>query len=67
MNNAVYGKNCELKLRRIKIELTRKARRTLIIVEFDKFKVFGENMAALSSPPKKDLLGYTNYSRGHNT
>ena len=56
MNNAVYGKNCESKRRRIKIELTRDARRTLTIVskfEFEKFKVFGENMAALSSRPRK--------------
>ena len=56
MNNAVYGKNCESKRRRMKIELTRDARRTLTIVrkfEFDKFKVFGENMAALSSRPRK--------------
>ena len=56
MNNAVYGKNCELKRRRMKIELTRDARRTLTIVskfEFDKFKVFVENMAALSSCPRK--------------
>ena len=56
MNNAVYRKNCESKRRRMKIELTRDARRTLTIVskiEFDKFKVFGENMAALSSRPRK--------------
>ena len=56
MNNAVYGKNCESKRRRMKIELTRDARRTLTIVskfEFEKFKVFGENMAALSSRPRK--------------
>ena len=56
MNKAVYGKNCELKRRRMKIELLRDARRTLTIVkkfEFDKFEVFGENMAALSSRPRK--------------
>ena len=56
MNKAFYGKNCESKRRRMKIELLRDARRTLTIVrkfEFDKFKVFGENMAALSSRPKK--------------
>ena len=55
MNNAVYGKNCESKRQWMKIKLTRDARRTLTIVskfEFDKFKVFGENMAALSSRPK---------------
>ena len=56
MNNAVYGKKCESKRRRMKIELTRDARRTLTIVskfEFDKIKVFGENMVALSSRPIK--------------
>ena len=56
MNNAVYGKHCESKRRRMKIELMRDARRTLTIVskfEFDKIKVFGENMAALSSRPRK--------------
>ena len=56
MNNAVYGKNCESKRRRMKIELTRDARPTLTIVskfEFEKFKLFGENMAALSSRPRK--------------
>ena len=57
MNNAVYGKNCKSKRRRMKTDLTRDARRTLTIVskfEFDKFKVFGEeNMAALSSRPRK--------------
>ena len=61
MNNAVYGKNCESKRRPIKIETTRDARRTLTLVikfEFDKFKVFGENMAALSSRPRK-IYWYT--------
>ena len=56
MNNVVYGKNSESKRRRMKIELTKDARRTLTIVskfEFDKFKVFGENMAALTSRPRK--------------
>ena len=56
MNNAVYGTNCESRCRRMKIELTRDARRTLTIVskfEFDKFKVFGENMAAHSYRPRK--------------
>ena len=52
MKNAVDGTNCESKRRRMKIALTRDAWRTPTIVfkfEFDKFKVFGENMAALSS------------------
>ena len=43
MNNAVYRKNCKSKRRRMKIELTRDARRTLTMVskfEFD--KVFGQ-------------------------
>ena len=56
MKNAFYGKNCESKGRRMKIEITRDARRTVTIVrkfEFDKFKVFGENMAALSSHPRR--------------
>ena len=56
MNNAVYGKICESKRLRMKIKRTRDARRTLTIVskfEFDNFKVFGENMAALSSCPTK--------------
>ena len=54
MNNAVYGENCEPKRGRMKIELTREARRTLTIVsKFDKFKVFGENIAALASRPRK--------------
>ena len=56
MKKAFHGKNCESKRRRMKIELLRDARRTLTIVrkfEFDKFKVFGENLAALSSRPRK--------------
>ena len=60
-NNAVYGKYCESKRRRMKIELRRDARRTLPIVskfEFDKFKQFGEKMAALSSHPEK-IYWYT--------
>ena len=54
LNNVDYGKNSESKRRRMKIELTRDARRTLTIVsKFDKFEVFGENMAAFSSRPRK--------------
>ena len=56
LNDAVYRKSCESKRRRMKIELTKEARRTLNIVskfEFDKFAVVGENTAALSSRPRK--------------
>ena len=56
MKKAFYEKNCESKGRRMKIEITREARQTVTIVrkfEFDKFKVFGENMAALSSHPRR--------------
>ena len=56
MKSAVYGKNCESKFQPMKIEFTRDTRQFLTIVskfEFDQFKVFGENMAALSSHPSK--------------
>ena len=53
-NNTVYGKNCWSKRRRLKVELTRDARRTLTrVIKNDKIRVFGENMAALSSRPRK--------------
>ena len=53
MNNAVYGKNCESKRRRSKI--TRNAEQVLNVVskfEFDRFMIFGENVAALTTRPK---------------
>ena len=56
MNNAVYGKNCESKRRRKKLVANRDAESTLSTIskfEFERFFVFGENLAALSTPPKK--------------
>ena len=55
MNNAVYGKNCESKRRRSKITFTRNAEQVLNVVskfEFDRYMIFGENMAALTTRPK---------------
>ena len=55
MNNAVYGKNCESKRRRCKITMTRNAEQVLNVVskfEFDRYMIFGENMAALTTRPK---------------
>ena len=58
MNNAVYGKNCESKRRRSKITITLNAKQVLDVVsklEFDRFMIFGENMAALTTRPKSIL------------
>ena len=55
MNNSVYGKTIETKRRRLKVHITRDAEKTAKLTskfEFDKFKIFGENMAAICSRPK---------------
>ena len=66
-NKDFYGKNCGSKRRRMKVELTRDAKRTLTIVSKNYiFSVWREHGSTLL-PPKKDLLGHTDYSRGHNT
>ena len=55
MNNAVYGKNCESKRRRNKITISRNAEHALKIIsrfEFDRYMIFGENLAALTTRPK---------------
>ena len=55
MNNAVYGKNCESKRRRNKITISRDAEHALKIIsrfEFDRYMIFGENLAALTTRPK---------------
>ena len=55
MNNSVYGKTIESKQRRLKIDITRDAGKTSKFkskFKFDKFKRFGENMAAICSRPK---------------
>ena len=55
MNNSVYGKTIESKRRRLKVDITREAEKTAKLTskfEFDKFKIFGENMAAICSRPK---------------
>ena len=56
MNNAVYGKNCESKRRRNKLVISRDAKSTLSTIskfEFERYFIFGENLAALSTRPKK--------------
>ena len=55
MNNSVYGKTIESKRRRLKVDIIRDAEKTAKLTskfEFDKFKIFGENMAAICSRPK---------------
>ena len=55
MNNSVNGKTIEPKRRRLKVEITRKAESAGRIVskfEFERFKVFEENKAAMSSKSK---------------
>ena len=55
MKKAVYGKYCEYKRRRIKITITRIAEQVLNVLskfEFDRYMIFGENMAALTTRPK---------------
>ena len=69
MNIAVYGKNCESKRRRNKLVIRRDAESTLSTIskfEFERYIIFGENLAALSTRPKKNLLEYTNNSRRFN-
>ena len=51
MNNAVYGKNCESKRRRSKLTIARDPDQVLSSIskfEFDRFMIFGDNLAALS-------------------
>ena len=55
MNNSVYGKTIESKRRQSRVEITRNAERAEKLVskfEFERFKIFGENMAAMFSKPK---------------
>ena len=55
MNNAMYGKTCESKRTRSNVKISRDADETTQIVskfEFDHYKIFGDNMVALSSRPK---------------
>ena len=55
MNNAVYGNNCESKRRRSKITITSNAEQVLNVVskfEFDRYMIFGENRATLTTRPK---------------
>ena len=54
MNNAVYGKNCRSKRRRNKLVISRDAESTLSTIskfEFERYFIFGENLAALSTRP----------------
>ena len=56
MNNAVYGNNCELKRRRKELVISRDAESTLSTIskfEFERNFIFGKNLAALSTRPKK--------------
>ena len=56
MNNAVYGRNCESKRRRNKLVISRDAESTISTIskfEFERYFIFGENLAALSTRPKK--------------
>ena len=55
MNNSVYGKTIESKRNWINVEIVRDAESTIreaSTFQFDRFKIFGENMAALCSRPK---------------
>ena len=56
MNNAVYGKNWESKRRRSKLTIARDADQVLSSIskfEFDRFMIFGANLAALSFHGRK--------------
>ena len=55
MNSSVYGKTIESKRRRLKVDIAQDAEKTAKLeskFEFDKFKIFDENMAAICSRPK---------------
>ena len=55
MNNAVYGINCESNRRRNKITISRDAEHALNIIsklEFDRYMIFAENLAALTTRRK---------------
>ena len=57
MNNAVYVKNCESKRRRSKTTITKKTKAEQVVnvvstFKFDRYLIFGENMAALTTRPK---------------
>ena len=54
-NNGVYGKNCESKRHRNKLVNSRDAESKLSTIskfEFERYFIFGENLAALSTRPK---------------
>ena len=54
--NSIYGKMCELKRMRMKIKILRDAEETMRNIskfEFETYKTFGEDMAALTLAPKK--------------
>ena len=56
MNNAVYDKNCESKRRRSKLTIARDAEQVLSSIskfDFDRFMIFGDNLAALSFHARK--------------
>ena len=55
MNNSVYGKTIESKRNWMNVKIVRDAESTIreaSTFQFDRFKIFGENMAALCSRPK---------------
>ena len=55
MNKSVYGKTYESKRRQSRVKITRNAETAEKLVskfEFERFKIFGENMAAMRSKPK---------------
>ena len=55
MNKSVYGETIESKRRQSRVEITRNAERAEKLVskfEFERFKIFGENMATMCCKPK---------------
>ena len=56
MKNAIYGKKCESKRRRSKLTIARDADQVVSSIskfEFDRFMIFGNNLAELSFSARK--------------
>ena len=55
LNNSVYGKTCESKRKRLKVNFVHNAEETMQQIsafDFKTFKIFGDDLAALRSAPR---------------
>ena len=55
LNNSAYGKTCESKRKRVKVNIVHNAEETMQQIsafDFKTFKIFGDDLAALTSAPR---------------